>query len=70
VGQESGATTDAAPATPASGSRGQGGRSGGSDDHDSRSAEQIGTDFQAIYRHIEEVVKASAEQETKSIGFR
>src|SRR5581483_7944329 len=37
--------------------------------HDTRSAEQIGADFKTIYRHIEEVVRESAEQETRAIGF-
>ena len=39
------------------------------DDHDARTAAQIGSDFQAIYKNIEEVVRASAEQETKAVGF-
>jgi hypothetical protein len=38
-------------------------------ERDTRSAEEIGVDFKTIYRHIEEVVKSSAEQETKSVGF-
>jgi len=67
VGQESGATTDStATATSAPPTGGGGGAAG---EHDSRSADQIGSDFQTIYRHIEEVVKASAEQETKAVGF-
>jgi hypothetical protein len=39
------------------------------EDHDARTAEQIGADFKAIYLSIEEVVKASAEQESKAVGF-
>ncbi len=37
--------------------------------HDTRSAEQIGADFKTIYRHIEEVVRESAEHEPRAIGF-
>ena len=66
VGQESGATTDSATtnetATPAPAAH-------GSAEHDTRSAEQIGADFKTIYLQIEEVVKSSAEQETKAVGF-
>lgn len=40
-----------------------------SGEHDSRSAEQIAADFRTIYSAIEEVVKTSAEQETKPVGF-
>jgi hypothetical protein len=69
IGLESGATTDAAAmgasATPSAGA----GARGGPAEHDTRSAEQIGSDFQTIYRQIEEVVKSSAEQETKAVGF-
>jgi hypothetical protein len=68
VGQETGATTDSAAkdATPAAA---QGSPRRGADEHDTRTADQIGSDFQAIYRQIEEVVKISAEQETKAVGF-
>ncbi|MGI8424515.1 MAG: hypothetical protein ACR2NO_10485 [Chloroflexota bacterium] len=38
-------------------------------EHDSRSAEQIAADFRKIYAQIEELVRGSAEQETKSVGF-
>ena len=38
-------------------------------EHDTRSADQIGHDFQAIYRSIDDVVRSSAEQETKAVGF-
>ena len=38
-------------------------------DGDHRSADEIGSDFATIYRHIEEMVRASAEQETKTVGF-
>ncbi|MBI3973918.1 MAG: hypothetical protein HY332_21785 [Chloroflexi bacterium] len=37
--------------------------------HDTRTADQIAVDFKTIYQSIEEVVKASAEQETKTVGF-
>lgn len=40
-----------------------------SGDGDHRSADEIGSDFATIYRHIEEMVRASAEQETKTVGF-
>ena|SRR5437867_2292041 len=66
VGQESGATTDSTTretSAPPAAAR------GGAAEHDTRSADQIGSDFITIYRHIEEVVKASAEQETKAVGF-
>ena len=73
VGQESGATTDAAQSA---GTTANNGASAGAssapprgEERDARSAEQIGHDFQAIYRQIEDVVKSSAEQETKAVGF-
>jgi len=69
VGQESGATTDSTATTTSAPPTGGGGGAGAASEHDSRSADQIGSDFQTIYRHIEEVVKASAEQETKAVGF-
>ena|SRR6266540_659325 len=70
VGEATGATTDSAEKTdksaPAAASRAPAAHS---DEHDTRSADQIGHDFQTIYKSIEEVVKASAEQETKAVGF-
>ena len=33
------------------------------------SAEQIAADFRTIYTQVEELVKGSAEQETKAVGF-
>ena len=48
--------------SPASGGPGAG-------EHDSRSADQIAADFKTIYAQIEQLVKGSAEQETKSVGF-
>ena len=44
-----------------------GGSSGG--EHDTRTADQIAGDFRTIYGQIEELVRGSAEQETKSVGF-
>ncbi|MGH2350478.1 MAG: hypothetical protein ACRDI2_06745 [Chloroflexota bacterium] len=38
-------------------------------DRDARTAEQIAADFRTIYQQIEEVVRTSAEQETKTVGF-
>ena len=37
--------------------------------HESRTAEQLGDDFATIYKKIEDVVRISAEQETKTVGF-
>jgi hypothetical protein len=37
--------------------------------HETHTAEQLGDDFATIYRQIENVVKVSAEQETKTVGF-
>ncbi len=63
-GGSTGATsTESAPAT-----RGDG-PMGGSGEQDSRSAEQIAADFRTIYTQVEELVKGSAEQETKAVGF-
>lgn len=36
---------------------------------ESRTAEQLGDDFATIYKKIEDVVRVSAEQETKTVGF-
>jgi hypothetical protein len=38
-------------------------------DHDSRSAEQIAADFRTIYKQIEDVVRSSATEETRPVGF-
>ena len=74
TGQEPGATTaSAAPAegsaSSAGGGAGAASSGGAGGEHDSRSAEQIAHDFRTIYLSIEEVVKVSAEQETKAVGF-
>ena len=63
-----GATTsgDAAPAAKSEAPSG-GGSGGG--EHDTRTADEIATDFKTIYAQIEELVRGSAEQETKSVGF-
>ena len=37
--------------------------------HEPRTAEQLGDDFATIYKKIEDVVRISAEQETKTVGF-
>ena len=37
--------------------------------HEPRTAEQLGDDFATIYKKIEDVVRVSAEQETKTVGF-
>ncbi|HXI17682.1 MAG TPA: hypothetical protein VNM48_15080 [Chloroflexota bacterium] len=72
-GGSTGATsTENAPAARGDGANGgSGGSSGGSSggEHDSRSAEQIAADFRTIYTQVEELVKGSAEQETKAVGF-
>ena len=64
-------TTGAAASTsetPASSSgKGEAPPAGG--EHDARSADQIAADFKKIYVQIEELVRGSAEQETKSVGF-
>ena len=70
---EAGATggtgaTSTATAPTTSSSSGEGAPTGGGE-HDSRSAEQIAADFRTIYTQIEELVKSSAEQETKAVGF-
>ena len=36
---------------------------------ESRTAEQLGDDFATIYKKIEDVVRVSAEQVTKTVGF-
>jgi hypothetical protein len=37
--------------------------------HEPPTAEQLGDDFATIYKKIEDVVRVSAEQETKTVGF-
>lgn len=68
--------TGAATATPAvtapasesvSGSGGNG--ASGAGEHDTRTAQEIAADFKTIYAQIEGLVRASAEQEAKTIGF-
>lgn len=58
AGQAGDANAGAAGAPPA----GAGGQ-------DTRSAEEIAADFKTIYQQIEEVVRTSAEQESKTVGF-
>ena len=65
TGESTGAM--AVPNPPAATSLGQDGTPAG--ERDLRTAEQIGADFKTIYTHIEGVVRASAEQETRSVGF-
>lgn len=43
-------------------------QSGGSE-HDTRTAAQIAADFKTIYTQLEDLVRSSAEQETRSVGF-
>ena len=74
-----GAVSAEAPAT--GGGAGSSGAAGGSGagagaaaggpggERDPRTAEQIASDFRTIYSAMEEVVRTSAEQETKSGGF-
>lgn len=38
-------------------------------DGDARTADQIATDFKAIYTQVETLVRVSAEQETPRVGF-
>ena len=61
-----GATASTAE-TPVSSAKSETPPSGG--EHDARSADQIAADFKTIYVQIEELVRSSAEQETKSVGF-
>ena len=63
-----GAVSTDAPASASSGGQG-GGAASGAGESDSRTAEQIAADFKVIYGQIEELVRGSAEQETKSVGF-
>jgi hypothetical protein len=67
---EAGATgATAAVATPAPSGPREGGTGAVGGEHDTRTADQIAADFKTIYTQIEEMVRASAEQETKAVGF-
>jgi hypothetical protein len=71
---ETGATATTAPpdTSVGAGALNGGGASlaaGSGGDKDPRTAEQMAADFRTIYQAIEEVVRISAEQETKSVGF-
>ncbi|SRR6266498_5581639 len=81
AGEGTGATAVAAPPTADGGGAAAGGAdmsgassaSGGSGasggEHDTRTAQEIAADFKTIYAQIEELVRASAEQEAKTVGF-
>ena len=62
-----GATSIDAPPVPTPAGGSQGGGHGG--EHDTRTADEIAADFKTIYAQIEELVRSSAEQETKTVGF-
>lgn len=64
-----GATITTATEASATSQPSSAGSSPSAGEHDNRSAEQIAADFRTIYLSIEEVVKTSAEQETKPVGF-
>jgi hypothetical protein len=68
-GGATGATSTAAAPTSGGSGAGEGGAPVGGAEHDPRSADQIAADFRTIYTQIEELVKSSAEQETKAVGF-
>ena len=51
------------------GAGGAGGSGPGGGEHDTRSAHEIAADFKTIYTQIEDLVRASAEQEAKTVGF-
>jgi hypothetical protein len=64
------ATPEAAPSAKSGGDGGSGGAGGpGGGEHDTRTATEIATDFKTIYTEIETLVRGSAEQETKAVGF-
>ena len=65
TGESAGATAVTNPPTGA----GAGQDGAPAAERDARTAEQIGADFRTIYTHIENVVRASTEQESKSVGF-
>ena len=69
-GPSTGATTstDTPPAAATKSDAPSGSASSGGE-HDTRTADQIAADFRTIYGQIEELVRGSAEQETKSVGF-
>ena len=62
-----GASSTEAPAPSSSSSAPAGGPGG--NEHDTRTADQIAADFKTIYAQIEDLVRGSAEQETKTVGF-
>ncbi|CAA9209342.1 MAG: hypothetical protein AVDCRST_MAG77-1940 [uncultured Chloroflexi bacterium] len=70
---ETGATANTIPPATGTGSGGSGGAGGAAGapggEQDPRTAEQVAADFRTIYAQIEDVVRVSAEQETKSVGF-
>lgn len=68
-GDGTGVSTSSTPPSGAAPAGGNEAPAGARGEHDTRSAEQIGSDFKTIYGAIEAVVKSSAEQETKSVGF-
>lgn len=61
-------TPEASSPAPAVSSNGDGAASGRGE-HDTRTAAEIASDFKTLYIQIEEVVRATSEQETKSVGF-
>ena len=64
------ASARASGAKPASGEGADAAKDGASKEaHETRTAEQLGDDFATIYKKIEDVVRVSAEQETKTVGF-
>ena len=64
-----GAATTGATATAAPSDKPKSDGSASGAEHDTRTADQIAADFKTIYAQIEEVVRTSAEQETKVVGF-
>jgi hypothetical protein len=68
---ETGATTNTTPPEARGSVAGSGGAGAGAPggEQDPRTAEQVAADFRTIYAQIEDVVRVSAEQETKSVGF-
>src|SRR6266545_198894 len=74
AGEGTGAATATPPATASASESGSGSGSGGdgassAGEHDTRTAQEIAADFKTIYAQIEGLVRASAEQEAKTIGF-
>lgn len=66
-GQDAGAT--AASGTGFGRGQNDGATQATSGEQDRRTADEIASDFKTIYTQIEEVVRISAEQETKAVGF-